>query len=104
MASATPEFKGVSLLSQLPSLPALEGVDPKRNPLDAFRLSIAIQIVEAIPELKLEDVYPCVQMPAKGTDFSVPMPRFKVPGTKPVELAEKVSKAVSTPGRAFLSK
>jgi arginyl-tRNA synthetase len=93
---ATPSgFSGTSLLSQLPSLPTLPGVDPTRNPLDAFRLCIASQIIEAIPEIKLEDAYPCVQVPVKGSDFTVPMPRFRVPGTKPQELADKVVAAVS---------
>lgn len=95
MASATSSFSGVSLLSQLPTLPTLAGADPKRNPLDAFRLCIASQIVEAIPEIKLEDVFACVQVPMKSCDFSVPMPRFRIPGTKPNELAEKVVKEVS---------
>jgi arginyl-tRNA synthetase len=95
MASATAGFEGVSLLSQLPSLPTLEGVNPKRNPLDAFRLAISSQIVEALPELKLEDVYPCIQVPIRGSDFTVPMPRFRIPGTKPNELAEKVATSVS---------
>jgi len=95
MASAASVFNGVSLLSQLPSLPTLEGADPTRNPLDAFRLSIASQIIEAIPEIKLEDAYPVVQVPAKGADFTVPMPRFRIPGTKPNDLAEKVAEAVS---------
>ena len=97
MTATAQGFSGVSLLSQLPALPTLAGADPKRNPLDAFRLAISAQIVEAIPEIKLEDVFACVQVPMKGSDFSVPMPRFRIPGTKPNELAEKVVKNVSLP-------
>lgn len=98
MASASKDFHGVSLLSQLPELPtSIPEANPKRNPLDAFRLAIAAQIVEIIPEITLQDAFPGVQVPAKGSDFSVPMPRFKVPGMKPNELAEKIVNAVSTP-------
>lgn len=91
-------FTGVSLLSQLPGLPSLPGTNPGRNPLDAFRLSIAAQIVDILSSVKLEDVYPCVQVPIKGTDFTVPTPRLKVAGMKPNEVAEKIVKEVSDTG------
>lgn len=98
MAYATKDFNGVSLLSRLPELPtSIPEANPKRNPLDAFRLAIAAQLVEIIPEITLQDAFPSVQVPVKGPDFTVPMPRFKIPGTKPNELAEKVVKEVSHP-------
>jgi len=95
MAASTSAFKGVALLSQLPELPTHPDADPKRNPLDIFRLAIASQVTEIIPEIKLNDAFPGVQVPVRGADFCVPMPRFRVPGTKPLELAEKVVKEVS---------
>jgi arginyl-tRNA synthetase len=95
MAASTSAFNGVALLSQLPALPTHPDADPKRNPLDVFRLAIASQVTEIIPEIKLQDAFPGVHVPIRGADFCVPMPRFRVPGTKPLELAEKVVKEVS---------
>ncbi|PWN42805.1 arginyl-tRNA synthetase [Ceraceosorus guamensis] len=88
--AASPKFPGVPLLSQLPELPSLEGADPLRNPIDAFRLAIAHQLA-GILNLDLQKVYDGVQVHTKGADFIATLPRFRLPG-KPMEWAEKVEK------------
>lgn len=95
MTGSASAFDGVALLSQLPALPSLPEADPTHNPLDVFRLAIASQLTEILPEVKLEDVFPGVHVPLRGADFIVAMPRFRIPGFKPNELAEKVVKEVS---------
>ncbi|PWN38102.1 arginyl-tRNA synthetase [Meira miltonrushii] len=86
---AAEAFAGVPLLSQLPELPHIEGADPKRNPLDAFRVAIAEQINKALPEVKLQAAFEAVQTTAKDGDLVVALPRFKLKA-KPDELAKKV--------------
>lgn len=86
---AAEAFAGVALLSQLPELPHIEGAEPKRNPLDAFRVAIAEQIVKALPEVKLEAAFEAVQTTAKDGDLVVALPRFKLKA-KPDELAKRV--------------
>lgn len=85
---------GIPLLSQLPQLPNHNDADPKRSPLDHFRLAIADQASKAL-HLPLEKVFEAVQHPTKGADFSLAVPRFRLPG-KPNEHAQKVAEAVST--------
>lgn len=86
-------FAGVPLLSQLPELPLTAAADPVRNPLDAFRLAIAQQVVQAVPEVSLENAFEGVQSSNKTGDFTVAMPRFRLKGAKPDELAKKVTDA-----------
>lgn len=80
------------VITSLGPLPSLPDVDPTRNPLDAFRLDIASQLSKIL-ELPLEKVYEGVATGSKVGDFSVAVPRFRLPG-KPNELAEKIGKEV----------
>ncbi|KAH7890667.1 hypothetical protein F5I97DRAFT_1923166 [Phlebopus sp. FC_14] len=75
--------------SALPSLPHVPGTDPSSCVLDAFRTAIAKRISDALPPLTLEQAYSGVDYGKKGVDFTVALPRFRLPG-KPDELARKV--------------
>lgn len=94
-SNSIPSFKtsGLPILTQLPTLPELDGIDLDRNPLDHFRLAVADQASKAL-DLPLQTVFAAVQHPAKDADYSLAVPRFRLPG-KPNEHAEKVAKAVS---------
>ncbi|KAJ8456951.1 hypothetical protein ONZ45_g18513 [Pleurotus djamor] len=72
-----------------PSLPTVPGTDPSSCVLDAFRTAIAQKISDALPPLTVEQVYNGVDYGKKGVDFTVALPRFRLPG-KIDELAGKV--------------
>ncbi|KZT04519.1 arginyl-tRNA synthetase [Laetiporus sulphureus 93-53] len=78
-----------SLPANLPSLPRIEGTDPERCVLDAFRAAIAQLVAGALPPLTVEQVYAGVDYGKKGVDFTVAIPRFRLPG-KVDELAKRV--------------
>jgi hypothetical protein len=80
--------------SLLPPLPEVPGTDPSRCILDSFRIAIAKQISDALPPLTLEQAYTGVDYGKKGVDFTVALPRFRLPG-KVDELAQKVVSQVS---------
>ncbi|WRT68664.1 arginine-tRNA ligase [Kwoniella shivajii] len=96
---------------QLPALPTVQGTNPERSPVDAFKLAVAQICAEAFDE-KIEKVYPAVEMGKKGVDLSVAIVRFKK--GKPADLevwAKKVIdnftpsaylSSVSTPDNRFL--
>ncbi|KAF8331282.1 arginyl-tRNA synthetase [Cantharellus anzutake] len=65
------------------TLPVLPGTYPERAPLDLFRTAVAIHINRVIPELSLEKIFDGVDILKKEGDFSVAMPRFRLPGVKP---------------------
>ncbi|KAJ8588014.1 hypothetical protein M405DRAFT_769699, partial [Rhizopogon salebrosus TDB-379] len=75
--------------SSLPSLPSVPGTDPSSCILDAFRTAIAKRVSDALPPLTLEQAYTGVDYGKKGVDFTIALPRFRLPG-KPDELAKKV--------------
>ncbi|OBZ66651.1 Arginine--tRNA ligase, cytoplasmic [Grifola frondosa] len=75
--------------SNLPSIPHVSETDPTRCVLDAFRTAIAQLVAEALPPLTVEQVYQGVDYGKKGVDFTVALPRFRLPG-KVDELAKKV--------------
>ncbi|KAJ3799337.1 hypothetical protein GGU11DRAFT_513451 [Lentinula aff. detonsa] len=77
------------MASSLPSLPSVAGTDPSSSVFDAFRISIAKRIAEALEPLTLEQAYAGVDYGKKGEDFTVALPRFRLPG-KVDELAKKV--------------
>ncbi|KAH7918786.1 arginyl-tRNA synthetase [Leucogyrophana mollusca] len=77
------------MVSSLPSLPPVPGADPSSCILDAFRIAIAKRVSDALPPLSLEQAYSGVDYGKKGVDFTVALPRFRLPG-KPDELASKV--------------
>ncbi|KAI8974811.1 arginyl-tRNA synthetase [Trametes punicea] len=93
--SARPSNKPVlesspfSVPSDLPKLPEVPGTDPTRCVLDSFRTAIAKIVADALEPLTVEQVYQGVDYGKKGEDFTVALPRFKLPG-KIDELAKKV--------------
>ena len=83
-----------SYLANLPQLPAVSGTEPDRSILDSFRTAIAQIVADALPPLTVEQVYTGVDYGKKGVDFTVALPRFRLPG-KVDELAKKVLEKVS---------
>jgi len=82
------------MVSSLPSLPSVLGTDPSSCILDAFRIAIAKRVSDALPPLTIEQAYTGVDYGKKGVDFTVALPRFRLPG-KPDELAKKILTDVS---------
>ncbi|KAF9045766.1 arginyl-tRNA synthetase [Hymenopellis radicata] len=71
------------------SLPHVPDTDPSRCALDLFRTSIAKKVADALPQLSLEQAYSGVDYGKKGVDFTIALPRFRLPG-KVDEIASKV--------------
>lgn len=82
-----------SVTANLPSLPKIPGTEPETCVLDSFRTAIAQVVADALP-LTVEQVYAGVDYGKKGVDFTVALPRFRLPG-KIDELAAKVIGKVS---------
>ncbi|KAI0330747.1 arginyl-tRNA synthetase [Cubamyces sp. BRFM 1775] len=78
-----------SVPPDLPKLPEVPGTDPTRSVLDSFRIAIAKVVADALEPLTVEQVYQGVDFGKKGEDFTIALPRFKLPG-KIDELAKKV--------------
>jgi arginyl-tRNA synthetase len=81
--------------SSLPLLPHVPGTEPSKCILDSFRIAIAKRMSDALPPLTLEQAYAGVDYGKKGVDFTVALPRFRLPG-KVDELAGKVVSNVSS--------
>ena len=82
-----------SVPADLPKLPEVPGTDPTRCVLDSFRIAIAKTVADALEPLTIEQVYQGVDYGKKGEDFTVALPRFRLPG-KVDELAKKVIEKV----------
>jgi arginyl-tRNA synthetase len=65
---------------KLPTLPDVSGTDPSRAVLDSFKVSIAKRVADALPPLTVEQVYQGVDYGKKGVDFTIALPRFRLPG------------------------
>lgn len=78
-------------MSTLPNIP---GTDPSKCIFDSFRAAIASQVAAALPPLTPEQVYTGVDYGKKGEDFTIAIPRFRLPG-KPDDLGKKVMENVS---------
>ncbi|KAI0715922.1 arginyl-tRNA synthetase [Cerioporus squamosus] len=78
-----------SVPADLPKLPEVPGTDPTRCVIDSFRIAIAKAVADALEPLTIEQVYQGVDYGKKGEDFTVALPRFRLPG-KVDELAKKV--------------
>ena len=65
---------------KLPTPPEVSGADPTRAVLDSFKISIAKRVADALPPLTLEQVYQGVDYGKKGVDFTIALPRFRLPG------------------------
>ncbi len=78
-----------SFVANLPSLPQVPGTEPERSVLDSFRIAAAKIVVDALPQLSVEQVYAGVDYGKKGADFTIALPRFRLPG-KVDEVAKTV--------------
>jgi len=79
----------------LPTLPDVPGADPSRAVLDTFKVAIAKRVADALPPLTVEQVYQGVDYGKKGVDFTIALPRFRLPGKVDV-LAKTVIDQVCT--------
>lgn len=79
--------------SSLPPLPKVPNTDPSSCILDSYRIAIAKRVSDALP-LTIEQAYSAVDYGKRGEDFTIALPRFRLPG-KPDELAAKVINGVS---------
>ncbi|KIL69502.1 hypothetical protein M378DRAFT_157770 [Amanita muscaria Koide BX008] len=75
--------------SSLPPLPTVPDTDPSRCVFDSFRIAVAKRVSDALPPLTLEQAYTGVDYGKKGVDFTVALPRFRLP-EKVDDLAQKV--------------
>jgi hypothetical protein len=82
--------------SKFSSLPSVPGTDPSRCVLDLFRTAIAQKLTKAFPDLTLEKAYEGVDYGKKGEDFTVALPRFRLPG-KVDALAKQLLDSVRLP-------
>ena len=76
------------MAASLPSLPHVSGTEPASCVLDSFRIAIAKRVSDNLPPLTLEQAYTGVSYGKKGVDFTVALPRFRLPG-KADDLARK---------------
>ncbi|KAF8817165.1 arginyl-tRNA synthetase [Phlegmacium glaucopus] len=74
--------------SQMPELPSVPDTDPSSAILDSFRIAIAKRLSESLP-LTLDQAFSGVDYGKKGEDFTVALPRFRLPG-KVDEIAKQV--------------
>lgn len=83
------------------TIPDISGTDPSKCIFDSFRAAIARQVADALPPLTPEQVYAGVDYGKKGEDFTIAVPRFRLPG-KPDDLTTKVVQNVSFPALAYV--
>jgi len=65
---------------KIPTLPDVPGADPSCAVLDAFKVAIAKRVADALPPLTVGQVYQGVDYGKKGVDFTIALPRFRLPG------------------------
>lgn len=82
------------LYAGLPALPHVEGAEPGRIALDAFKLAIADQ-VSKITGVAPKAVFDAVQTSAKGCDCNIAVPRFKLGGDAKAH-AKRIAEEVHT--------
>ena len=63
----------------MPDLPHIDGSDITSFPLDIFRTAIADHLVKTL-NISLPDAFAGVDIGKKGFDFTVAIPRFRLPG------------------------
>ena len=64
---------------KLPTLPDVPGTDPSRAVLDSFKVAIAKRVADALPPLTVEQVYQGADYGKKGVNFTIALPRFRLP-------------------------
>ena len=74
--------------SQMPQLPSIPDTHPGSAILDSYRIAIAKRLSESL-SLTLEQAFSGVDYGKKGEDFTVALPRFRLPG-KVNEIAKQV--------------
>jgi hypothetical protein len=79
--------------SQMPQLPSIPDTHPSSAILDSYRIAIAKRLSESL-SLTLEQAFSGVDYGKKGEDFTVALPRFRLPG-KVGEIAKQVIDKVS---------
>ncbi|PLW35651.1 hypothetical protein PCASD_10240 [Puccinia coronata f. sp. avenae] len=90
------------LLASLPPLPIPVGAEPSRNVLDAFRTAVAVQVAEilSLPHsdpTDLERIWAGVESGKKeGGDLTIAVPRFRIKGSDPKQLAKKIQDEFKT--------
>lgn len=89
--------KNMSTVPVRTSLPSVLGTDPSRFALESYKIAIA-QIVGDALGLTVEQVHPGVAWGKKGIDFTVALPRFRLPD-KVDDLAKKVIDSVGYPSQ-----
>ena len=62
-----------------PSLPDVPEPDSSRAVLDSFKVAIAKRVADALPSLTVEQVYQGVGYGKNGVDFTIDLPRFRLP-------------------------
>ena len=77
----------------MPPLPSVPDTDPSSATLDSFRIAIAKRLSDSL-SLTLEQAFAGVDYGKKGEDFTVALPRFRLPG-KVDEIAKRVIDKVS---------
>lgn len=60
----------------LPILPEIQGVDPTRSVVEAFKIAAAKLVADAWED-DVAKIYPAVEMGKKGADLSIAVVRFK---------------------------
>ncbi|EAU86095.1 arginyl-tRNA synthetase [Coprinopsis cinerea okayama7 len=88
MATASQLLKSYQPSFSLPPLPVIPETNPSACVLDSFRTAIAQLLSESLG-LPIEKAYDGVDYGKKGEDFTVALPRFRLPG-KVDEIAKKV--------------
>ena len=77
----------------MPQLPSIPDTHPSSAILDSYRIAIAKRLSEFL-SLTLEQAFSGVDYGKKGEDFTVALPRFRLPG-KVGEIAKQVIDKVS---------
>ena len=77
----------------MPQLPSIPDTHPSSAILDSYRIAIAKRLSESL-SLTLEQAFSGVDYGKKGEDFTVALPRFRLPG-KVGEIAKQVIDKVS---------
>ena len=85
----------------MPQLPSIPDTHPSSAILDSYRIAIAKRLSDSLP-LTLEQAFSGVDYGKKGEDFTVALPRFRLPG-KVDEVAKKVIDKVSLLFGCFVS-
>ncbi|OXG76602.1 arginine-tRNA ligase [Cryptococcus neoformans Gb118] len=77
----------------LPILPEIQGVDPTRSVVEAFKIAAAKLVAHAWED-DVAKIYPAVEMGKKGADLSIAVVRFK--RGKPVDLEVWTKKVIDS--------